>query len=238
MGVGNFVIGVDIGQVRDPTALALVEYFDSVETRRASRRHALREVREVRTLPLGVSYQSVVEELSRVAAPLGPHTRVVFDATGSRGVKDLFMDAHREGMFSRRPVPVTIVGGESPLSTDADGDSTIGQVELVRSLREQVATGGFRFAPDATGVDELITEAMSFEPMQTATGRLRFASRKHDDRVFALALALYPRFAPPHVGRRFIAAGQVWDSPEKAVAQLGTGARNSEPASFHSVNRS
>ena len=27
--MGNFVIGVDVGQVHDPTALALVEFFDT-----------------------------------------------------------------------------------------------------------------------------------------------------------------------------------------------------------------
>lgn len=235
--MGNFVIGADMGQVHDPTALALVEFFDTPTTRGAARRHGMREVQEVRALPLGLSYQSVIEHLSRVAAPLGPDTRLVFDATGSRGVKDIFYDAYRAGMFVRRPLPVTIVGGDAPLSRDTDGNYSIGQVELVRNLREMVATRGFTFAPGATGTDDVIGEAMAFEPETTATGRLRFGSRKHDDRVFALALAVYPWFAPPHLGRRFVAGGQVWESPAAAKAALGSGAMRPEPAAFRTVTR-
>jgi hypothetical protein len=62
--VGAVTVGVDIGQRRDPTAIAVVE-----QERRGSETHHI--VRHLERLPLGSPYPAVAE---RIAAVVGACT--------------------------------------------------------------------------------------------------------------------------------------------------------------------
>jgi len=227
--MSRHTIGVDVGQVNDPSALSVIEFYDDWGTLRRPLRDiqsAVRVVKDVRVLPLGISYQTVVEEVATVAASLGDGTSVVFDKTGSRGVADIFLAGYREHLFARRPRGVTIASEDASFSLDGDGDAVISNAELVRVLAEMVKRKAFTLDRRISDVESLISEAMSMEAVLSPTKRLRFASRRHDDRVFSLALALYPRLAPSHIGRRYRAPdGRFFETFGAADALIGQRAR-------------
>ena len=88
------VIGADLGQAQDPTALAVAEVHPPEF-----------HVRHLERLPLGMPYPRVVERIADLFDKL-PDATLVVDATGvGRAVLDQMREAGLE------PVPVTITGG-------------------------------------------------------------------------------------------------------------------------------
>jgi hypothetical protein len=86
------IVGVDIGQARDPTALAVLEGF---------------AVRWVERMPLGTAYPLVVDRIAAVARAAGD-APIAVDATGvGRAVVDLL----RERGFE--PIAVVLGGGKA-----------------------------------------------------------------------------------------------------------------------------
>ena len=67
---GRFIVGADIGQARDPTALAVIE---------AEAEMIL--VRHLERLPLGTPYPDAVKRIGEVVQTL-PGAELVVDATG------------------------------------------------------------------------------------------------------------------------------------------------------------
>ena len=96
------VIGADLGQAQDPTALAVAE----VHTPEIHVRHLER-------IPLGTPYPKVVERIGDLVDQL-PGAALVVDATGvGRAVLDQMRESGLE------PIPVTITGGRF-ISLDGD----------------------------------------------------------------------------------------------------------------------
>jgi len=88
------VIGADLGQAQDPTALAVAEVHPPEI-----------HVRHLERLSLGTPYPKVVERIADLVDHL-PGAALVVDATGvGRAVLDQMREAGLE------PVPVTITGG-------------------------------------------------------------------------------------------------------------------------------
>ncbi len=125
------VIGADLGQAQDPTALAVAE----VHTPEIHVRHLER-------LPLGTPYPKVVERIAGLVDKL-PGAELVVDATGvGRAVLDQMHEANLA------PVAVTITGGRF---TSYDG--TMWRVPKKALLRPLVATteaGRLKVAKGAT----------------------------------------------------------------------------------------
>src|SRR3546814_3956486 len=99
-----FTIGLDLGQTRDPSVLAIVERVEATTgyMRRnvfGDEREALTDhhfVRYLQRFEIGTSYTKVVEEVGRLldTAELRGCTTLRFDATGvARAVADMFKDA-------------------------------------------------------------------------------------------------------------------------------------------------
>ena len=86
------IVGVDLGQAQDPTAIAVAETHNPDI-----------HVRHLERLPLGTPYPQVIERISALVEKL-PGASLVVDATGvGRAVLDHMADLD--------PVPVTITGG-------------------------------------------------------------------------------------------------------------------------------
>lgn len=215
-----FYAGLDLGQVNDPSALTITEVIELPQPESARRRPVERHVLGIQRLPLGLSYRAQVEQVADALRPFGPETHLIFDRTGvGTAVADLLRDAHREGLFARWPRGVAVTGGEGA------SDTAVGKSELFRSLREMVMRRQLRYSVDAEGVEELIREAMAFEPSLTQKRKfLTFGSTgsAHDDMLFSLALAVYPRFTSRRFGARYRApTGQVYEGFNDAHARIG-----------------
>jgi hypothetical protein len=182
----EFFIGVDLGKLRDYTAIAVIErYFkstgyDAVYHREAfESRTVLRMLEQVR---LGTSYPAVVNRISELIAKLSVKGRctAIVDATG---VGQPVVDALRTQELDCDLIPVTITGGDH--STKISGGVTIPKSELLVSLQMTVANEELRIPSQLplrrTLVDEL-----------TKIGRnLRAVGSGHDDLVMALSLACW-----------------------------------------------
>lgn len=219
----NVGVGINAGS----SAVAVVEFLDDYTTLGKGRRVAVRDVIEVRAVERGLSdIGGIVDEVVKVAAPLGPEVRVVFSTTGSQSVIDVFSDAYSmSSELVRRPMPVTVTPADAALAMDEHQRWTIGNSELVIALQNAVKRRDFTIPP-GEGVEALITEAMKVQPQEGTGERVRFAPHQPTARLIALALALYPWFAPSTIGRRYRTQGETYESFDEAHGRLGQAALN------------
>jgi hypothetical protein len=145
MGVVDIAIGIDIGQKRDPTAIAVTELVPN-----GSSDEIQYVVRHLERLPLGTSYPKIAERLAAIVqnarqtvfdrdarhrpqVPFSINTTTYVDATGvGKPVVDILREAG---------VPVTecyFTHGDR--RTEKDGVITIGKAWLVSRLQALLQT--------------------------------------------------------------------------------------------------
>ena len=224
---GCFHAGYDPGLVRDPGALAIVEYIEHPRAADQRRRPIFVYVIDTVTMPLeaaGGSFHQQVEAIAEALASLGPNTYLAYDVTGHGGLtfQKEIRDGQSRGLFAHYPSPVRIRGG------DGSSETSVGKTELFRNLREMVVNGRLRANPALPGWEDIRREALSMEPeLSPKNQTLTFNAKgpgAHDDRVFSLALACYqsPHINWQHAGMRYRdALGRIWPSFEDASAHLG-----------------
>ena len=178
----KFFIGVDLGKLRDHSALAVIERYtektgydrvyhcDAVETRTV-----LRMIEQIR---LGTSYPAVIDRICDVVAKIaekGPCT-VIVDATG---VGQPVVDALRKREPDCQLIPVTITGGDQAHGLN------IPKSDLLVSLQMMVANAELRIPHQLRFRKTLVEEL-------TKIGRnLKAIGNGHDDLVMAVALACW-----------------------------------------------
>lgn len=180
-GPPRYVLGLDLGQASDYTALCVAE-------RAASEPGAppLYEIRHVDRAPLGTPYPDIVTHVGRLmAAPeLSENARLVVDGTGvGRPVVDLLWQA---GM---RAVSVTITGGQRV----SGGLNSWGvpKRDLVTNLQVLLQSHRLRIAADLPLADALADEMLDFRVRVSDAGHDSWGGRDHDDLVLALAIACW-----------------------------------------------
>src|SRR5215217_5150775 len=189
--VPSFVLGCDLGQVQDPSAVVLVEQS-------GERGGYTYDVRDVQRLPLGTRYPAVVGHVRAAVAMLlsplpRPKVEVVIDRTGvGRGVGDLFAESDLGCPLTQ----VTITGADA-VTRDADGGWRTPKRDLASVVQVLLQTGRLRIAETLPMARELTKELTGFRVKTTLTGHQTFAagedwrSAPHDDLVLALALGVW-----------------------------------------------
>jgi len=182
--MGLVTVGVDIGQKRDPTALAVIEceWRDT-----GSQDYYL--TRHLERLPLGTPYPAVAQRLADVVADVqerGGDPRVYVDATGvGLPVVDLLTAA---GVTI---TPVYFTHGDRRTIKD-DGSISLGKAWLVSRLQALLQTGRIllpRTPPAAALAKEL--QDYEIKVSENANDQYRaFRVGSHDDLVTALGLAV------------------------------------------------
>ncbi|HUH08761.1 MAG TPA: hypothetical protein VML96_13255, partial [Egibacteraceae bacterium] len=190
----RFVVGLDLGQAQDFSAVAVVERAAALKlplevapNKRLAWRWSF-DVRHLERLPLGTSYVDQVRHVRQLllTAPLRG-ARLVLDQTGvGRPVADLFRAA------GLRPELVTITGG-SEASEPTPGEHRVPKVELISRLQALLHEGRFRVAEQLPQARLLLDELKNFEISYTAHGAMTFSARsgRHDDLVLAAAIAVW-----------------------------------------------
>lgn len=184
-GSTGFIIGVDLGQAADFTALCVVEKLLPSDPRAA-----VYHVRHLERPALGTKYPVVVARVQEMLAtpPLSVSTPLVIDKTGvGTAVVDMFAATGEE------PWAVTITGGDEVIRegrhVKVPKREVVGNlVMLFQSERLKIAAG---LAEGATLVNELVNFKVK---VNLATGNERFAAWResiHDDLVLAVALACW-----------------------------------------------
>jgi len=161
------VLGADIGQAKDPSALVRIERdADGVWW-----------VREAYRVPLGTTYREVAELVEKKSHE--HDAVVVIDGTGvGRVVSELLRE--RACMH----IAVTITGGLG------EHGQNVSKVSLVTGLRAMMERGGLR-VPSSHA--ELVSELRAFRVRVRGTSNEAYeaAPGEHDDLVMALALAVW-----------------------------------------------
>jgi phage FluMu gp28-like protein len=174
----DYFIGVDLGQKRDYTVVAVVE-----------RNGDCLYLRHQEQLKLKTSYQAVadrIQQLHRMTSVHGPVTLVV-DATGvGLGVLD---DLESRGI---KPIGITITSGRAISTTGAR--SRVPKRELVVRLLTDFQSGRLVIASGIPDSEKLLDELLGFRvQINGRTGQESFGAESgmHDDFVLALALACW-----------------------------------------------
>jgi len=182
-----FYVGVDLGQRRDHSAIAVVEQWQKSKQRL---------VRSVTRVPLGTPYPDVVERVRRTVqhAELAGQCAVVVDATGVGAPVVEMM--HRAGLGCGLWA-VTMTSGEQARAAGSMGGVsrfTVPKVDLISGVQTLLESGNLRIAPDLREAGSLLRELRDMRMEVTGAGRMRLGADgcgEHDDLVIALALACW-----------------------------------------------
>jgi hypothetical protein len=216
MVIADYFLGLDLGQVNDFTALAVVE-LPAATPQQSATQEPIYYLRHLQRFPLGTPYPAIVGAVAKVVAtpPLHGSCTVVVDQTGvGRPFVDMLRSIPALGLI----VPVTITGGHS--ATEApDGSKHVPKKELVTCLQLLLQRRRLKVASALPEAALLVQELSNFRVKITAAAHEAFGvwrDGEHDDLVLAAALAGWeaerqPRwFLDPDLSRR----------PEGVLAQL------------------
>src|ERR1039458_3328994 len=190
----NFV-GVDFGQARGYTAIAVLERAElrgkyDYAVRAYEKTVALR-LRYLERIPLGTSYTEVVERVAEVTRnkQLGRRCQLGVDGTGvGRPVVDQLRKAKPEAIL----MPVTITAGQT--ETMDQGFYRVPKRDLIIGLQLVLQRGGLQIAAKLPFARKLVEELEAVEVRISPAGNEQYAAWRegtHDDLVFAVALAYW-----------------------------------------------
>lgn len=192
------VVGIDIGQQRDPSAIAVAEYLKRDREDMPDVSEWYFPIRYLQRVPLNTSYPDVaarvVEIIDGLQARDTPPKRihVAIDVTGvGRGVSDILTAPLRKRRV--RLSNVTIVAGLTLTGEIGRGDVSIGKEQMVSRLQSLFQTGRIQIPANHAEAEAMAKELLDFELRMTPKGNQQsgaFKTGAHDDLVIALALAV------------------------------------------------
>jgi hypothetical protein len=205
----RYVAAIDLGQVHDPTALAVLEVTGRGRNCRFDVRHLERH--------LGEPYTEIaagVKALTSKLAKLG-ETSVAFDQTGvGRAVGDIF----RGASFGVPLYGVSITSGDS---VTRDGcDYRVPKRDLVSTLQIVLQNDRLRIAKALPLSGLVVRELLNFKVKVTAGANEIFEAQRageHDDFVLALAIGCW--LAEGRMGD--MAVLDLYDNKHKAAHDAG-----------------
>lgn len=192
------VVGVDVGQMRDPSAIAVAEYLKREREDMPGAQEWYFPIRALERVPLNTSYPDmaarVVEIVDSLQARALPPKRIslAIDVTGvGRGVSDILA-----GPLKQRKVRLsncTMVAGLKLTGEIGRGDLSIGKEQMVSRLQALFQTGRIQIPSNHPEAEAMLKELLDFELRMTPKGNQQsgaFKTGAHDDLVIALALSV------------------------------------------------
>jgi hypothetical protein len=186
----DYFVGLDLGKVKDYTALAILE-------RHGEGRTAVFHARHLERYALGTSYPAIVVAVAALLdrAPFkGRRPKLAVDETGvGAPVVDLFRDAK----LKARLEPVHITAGSS-VNYD-NGVNYVPKRDLVSVVQVALQTERLKIAGSLPEADTLVREMQNFQVRITEAANDTYGAWRegtHDDLVLAVALALWLGLRP------------------------------------------
>lgn len=184
--MAKYFLGLDLGQTRDYTALAVVQ-------RHADLPKARYDLRHVERFPLGTSYPDIVERVAGVLdrAPLSGSSSLAVDATG---VGAPVVDLLRALRMRASMAAITITGGDSV--TREEGNAfKVPKRDLVSTLQVLLQCGRLKIAQSLPLADIVVKELLNFHvTINVKTAHDSYSAWRegtHDDLVLAVAMACW-----------------------------------------------
>jgi hypothetical protein len=206
----TYFTGLDLGQVQDPSAVAVVQ------RRCLPRAKAEYTIGHLRRFELGTPYTSVIAQMVELldkTAPADAHTRPLrgcvlgLDQTGvGRPVVDMFKAARPPCQLN----PVTITAGKTA-TLDSDGWA-VPKKDLVAVVQLLLQSRRLKWDVRLPHAKDLARELADFQVRITASANEQFGAWRegsHDDLVLAVAIAcwLAERLQPTITSRPFSGSG-------------------------------
>lgn len=194
----TYFLGVDLGQSKDPTALAVIERIVTTDLNcrdGVTFQHPQTVSLALRYLErpkLATPYPDLVARIAAVslAPPLAQNCEVVLDATGvGRPVVDML----RAEQLGGKLVPVVIIPGEKQ-SFGEGGYWRVPKRDLVTALAIALQKREIHIADGMPLTSVLLSEMLNFKMKITAAANDTYEawrSGQHDDLVLAVALAVW-----------------------------------------------
>lgn len=199
-----YLVGLDLGQSHDPTALAVLEKEPVLDAEgkptRDGRGHELSayNVVHLERYQLGLAYPDMVEKvgelLRRPAMQKAGQPKLAIDATGvGRAVVDQFIGAK----LPARCVPITITSGAGVTKDQWNKTSVtcyrVAKLDLVAAARVALDARRLRIAPSLALASTLVKELQNYQVRVTASAHETFNAREgaYDDLVLACCLAAW-----------------------------------------------
>jgi hypothetical protein len=176
-----FVVGVDLGQARDPTAICIVKKVDG------SSRRPLFYCGFLQRVPLETNYPSVIAHVGRLMERLPGPASLAIDMTGvGRPVFDMFVHTG----FS--PTGVTITAGDS-IVREGGNIFRVPKLTLVSRMQACLHSGALKIQKNLADAPALIRELQDMRANFSDHGHLQISARvgRHDDLCLALAISLF-----------------------------------------------
>lgn len=181
--MADFILGLDLGQAKDYTAIGVLErHSNSWEPTAYHLRHLERP-------RLGTSYPAIVQRVAELldAYPLYGCTALVVDATG---VGAPVVDLLRQADLS--PIALTITAGDAAVTRGSAW--RVPKRELVSNLQVLFQSGRLKIAEAIPDAPVLVRELLAFRAKVSAAGADSYEAWRdgdHDDLVLAVAMAAY-----------------------------------------------
>jgi hypothetical protein len=180
-----YYLGLDLGQKRDYSAVAVVERIDLMRAYRGPVFECL-VVRYVEQMPLGTPYPRTVERVREIvqSEELAGNCALAVDATG---VGAPVVDMLRAARLGCELTPVVITGSER-----GSGDGTVPKRDLIAEVQLLLEQGELKIGK-LRGAERLVKELRDMK-MRRRGARVMYGADgygEHDDLVIALALACW-----------------------------------------------
>jgi hypothetical protein len=174
----RFVVGVDLGQTADYTAITILE-----ERERGS--YDVRYLERLRNTP----YPAIVRRLDHLVKRLPEKPSMAVDATGvGRPVIDMIKDAHLPATM----YPITLTGGDAVVR---DGmERRVPKRDVASTIAVLLQTGRLRISRRLKESDTLLRELLNFRVKISFSGHDTYEAwreQEHDDLVLAVGLAAW-----------------------------------------------
>jgi hypothetical protein len=200
--MSNFIVGLDLGQAQDYTALTVVERMPQWAMEEVIRKSGNMtqtvtqkvekpshyHIRHLERYELGTLYPTIVAKVKGLLqTPQLRGAKLVVDATGvGRAVVDMFRAAEL------KPIGILITGGD--IARFEKGYWRVPKRDLVGCVQAPLQDKRIMFAEGLPLVQTLVTEMMNFQVKITESANDTYGAWRegqHDDLILAVMLACW-----------------------------------------------
>jgi hypothetical protein len=204
--MNEFVVGLDLGQSQDFTAVAVLRSAPALDqtgkpvSGQNSRGAQVFDVVHLERFPLGTPYPAIVGKVKdlvgRKELQEGGEPRLAIDASGvGRAVVDMVVDADLPAVVS----PITITAGNGDYRRDCwhghhgPWAFWVAKIHIVGSVQAALSTGRLRIGSKLPFADILKKELINYRVKLTPAANEVFDPRSgtHDDLLLATAIAVW-----------------------------------------------
>lgn len=174
----RFVVGVDLGQTADYTAITILE-------ERVENSYDVRYLERLRNTP----YPAIVRRLNHLVKRLPERPSMAVDATGvGRPVIDMIRDADLPANI----YAITLTGGDTV--TQEGMERHVPKRDVASTIAVLLQTGRLRIARGLRESETLLRELLNFRVKISLSGHDSYEAwreQEHDDLVLAVGLAAW-----------------------------------------------